>query len=71
MSSPLSSLGKNKKTPLYLPEMTSPTPPSREPEKSSRLQFNSGYSYNPPISSLSSHNITDNTLPTLRRNSIE
>lgn len=70
MSSPLSSLGKNKKTPLFLPEMTSPTPTSKEPEKSSRLPFNSGYSYVPPISSLSNHNV-DNNLPTLRRNSIE
>ncbi|CAF0736229.1 unnamed protein product, partial [Brachionus calyciflorus] len=71
MSSPLSSLGKNKKTPLFLPEMSSPTPTPKEPEKSFRIPFNSGYSQIPPKTTQSSLSTHENLLPIIRKNSIE
>ncbi|CAF1140893.1 unnamed protein product, partial [Brachionus calyciflorus] len=71
MSSPLSSLGKNKKPPLFLPEMSSPTPTPKEPEKSFRIPFNSGYTQIPPKTTQSSLSTHENLLPIIRKNSIE
>lgn len=63
MASPISSLSKNKKTPLFFPEMSSPSPLPSEDVKAPRLELNSGYSYK----TFSSSNI--NSLPDIKSSS--
>lgn len=72
MTSPVSSLSKSRKTPLFFPEMSaqSPLPLPNESENLPRIGLNSGYSYkNSLYNTSSSSNI--NTLPDIKINSSE
>ncbi|RNA43381.1 UBX domain-containing 11 [Brachionus plicatilis] len=68
MTSPLSSISKNRKTPLFFPEMSTPSPLPREPEKTPRLGINSGYSLIPSVPNQSSSSNL-NSLPSIKSNS--
>lgn len=70
MSSPLSSLSKNRKTPLFFPEMSTPSPLPKEPEKTPHIGINSGYSYKSTVSNNSSCSNFD-PLPNIKSKSNE